>query len=121
MKIRIPKQYLVWIAVFVAALGYFVDVFDMWLFANLRVQSLTDLGLSGQSVTDSGLFILNCQQAGFLCGGFLWGLVISIMSFSTNAEQDFGNDSKSISIGNLRRSCWVSSNYSHDHGNASSF
>ena len=28
---------LAWFAVLVAGLGYFVDVFDMWLFSNFRV------------------------------------------------------------------------------------
>ncbi|MFN8390208.1 MAG: MFS transporter [Bdellovibrionota bacterium] len=64
-----------WLAVLVAALGYFVDVFDMWLFANFRVASLTALGLSGPALTDTGAFIINCQQTGFLLGGVVWGLM----------------------------------------------
>lgn len=65
----------VWIAVLVAALGYFVDVFDIWLFANFRIASLTDLGFSGDALVTEGAFLLNCQQAGLLIGGFVWGII----------------------------------------------
>ena len=34
-------------AVIVAALGYFVDVYDLILFGMVRISSLTDIGLSG--------------------------------------------------------------------------
>ncbi len=64
-----------WLAAAVAALGYFVDVFDMWLFSNLRVASLQSLGLSPEEVTRVGARILNFQQAGLLTGGFLWGIL----------------------------------------------
>lgn len=64
-----------WIAVLVAGLGYFVDVFDMWLFGNFRVASLQSLGLTGQELTDIGIWLLNWQQAGFLVGGFIWGIM----------------------------------------------
>jgi putative MFS transporter len=62
-------------AILVAALGYFVDVFDLWLFANFRVPSLTELGFSGQENTSNGAFLINCQQAGLLLGGFVWGIM----------------------------------------------
>jgi putative MFS transporter len=64
-----------WMAVFVAALGYFVDVFDMWLFSIYRVQSLTDMGYSGEELTNLGVTLINWQQAGFLIGGFFWGVL----------------------------------------------
>jgi putative MFS transporter len=65
----------VWITVLVAALGYFVDVVDLWLFSNLRVASLRDLGLSGEDVTNTGAFLLNTQQAGLLIGSIIWGVM----------------------------------------------
>jgi putative MFS transporter len=71
----IPSQRTAWFAVIVAALGYFVDVFDIWLFANFRIKSLTDLGLTGDELTTKGALILNCQQAGLLIGGFVWGIL----------------------------------------------
>ncbi|MFM8486020.1 MAG: MFS transporter, partial [Bacteroidota bacterium] len=41
-------------AVIVAALGYFVDIYDLLLFGFVRVKSLTELGFSGQELTDKG-------------------------------------------------------------------
>lgn len=64
-----------WLAVWVAALGYFVDVFDMWLFSNFRVASLQALGLSGDQITFVGAKLLNYQLAGFIVGGFVWGIL----------------------------------------------
>jgi putative MFS transporter len=64
-----------WFAVWVAALGYFVDVFDMYLFSNFRVKSLTSLGLTPEQVTLVGVKLFNWQQAGFLIGGILWGVL----------------------------------------------
>jgi putative MFS transporter len=66
---------LVWVTVIVAALGYFVDVVDLWLFANFRVASLRDLGLGPEEITNTGAYLLNCQQAGLLLGGVLWGIM----------------------------------------------
>jgi putative MFS transporter len=65
----------VWITVFVAAMGYFVDVTDLWLFSNLRVASLRDLGLSAEQVTDTGALLLNSQQIGLLVGSVIWGVM----------------------------------------------
>ncbi len=61
--------------VLVAALGYFVDVFDLILFSIVRVQSLKDIGLSGDQLLDDGVFIINCQMTGLLLGGILWGVL----------------------------------------------
>jgi predicted MFS family arabinose efflux permease len=61
-------------AVVVAALGYFVDIFDLLLFAVVRVPSLADLGYSKQQQTDLGVALLNFQMGGMLLGGLLWGV-----------------------------------------------
>ena len=61
--------------VIVAALGYFVDVYDLLLFNIVRVPSLHDLGLSEADVSLVGGRILNYQQAGLLIGGILWGIL----------------------------------------------
>lgn len=58
-----------------AALGYFVDLFDIVIFGVVRVTSLTDLGLKGQAITDWGILLLNLQMLGMLVGGFAWGLI----------------------------------------------
>lgn len=62
-------------AVVVAALGYFVDIYDLLLFGFVRVKSLRDLGFSGQALTDTGIALLNWQMAGMLLGGLLWGVL----------------------------------------------
>jgi len=61
--------------VIVAALGYFVDIYDLVLFSIVRVPSLKTLGFSGQSLIDNGVFLLNMQMAGMLVGGILWGVL----------------------------------------------
>ncbi len=61
--------------VIVAALGYFIDVYDLLLFNIVRVPSLKALGLSDGQVSLSGAHIYNWQQAGLLIGGFLWGVL----------------------------------------------
>ena len=62
-------------AVIVAALGYFVDIYDLLLFGFVRVKSLRDLGFEGQALTDTGIALLNWQMAGMLLGGLLWGVL----------------------------------------------
>jgi len=62
-------------AVVVAALGYFVDIYDLLLFSIVRVKSLTDLGLSGVELTDKGLLLINMQMAGMLIGGIFFGVL----------------------------------------------
>ncbi len=61
--------------VIVAALGYFVDIYDLVLFSIVRVPSLKSLGLSGQELIDNGVFLLNMQMAGMLIGGIIWGVL----------------------------------------------
>jgi len=63
------------IPVLVAALGYFVDIYDLILFSIVRVPSLKSLGLSGAELVDKGVFLLNMQMAGMLIGGILWGIL----------------------------------------------
>ena len=61
--------------VIVAALGYFVDVYDLLLFNIVRVPSLHELGLSEEQISSVGSKVYNWQQAGLLLGGFLWGIL----------------------------------------------
>jgi MFS family permease len=61
--------------VIVAALGYFVDIYDLVLFSIVRVPSLKSLGFSGQELIDNGVYLLNMQMAGMLIGGILWGVL----------------------------------------------
>lgn len=62
--------------VIVAALGYFVDIYDLLLFSIVRVTSLKSLGVSTQQgLLDKGIFLINAQMAGLLVGGILWGIM----------------------------------------------
>lgn len=63
------------LTILVAALGYFVDVFDLQLFSIVRVNSLNGLGLSPDNVTSTGAMLINWQMAGFLVGGIFWGVL----------------------------------------------
>jgi MFS family permease len=58
-----------------AALGYFVDLYDIVIFGVVRVVSLTDLGITGAANTSWGIDLLNLQMAGMLIGGVLWGVL----------------------------------------------
>jgi MFS family permease len=59
--------------VIVAALGYFVDIYDLVLFSIVRVPSLKSFGLQGKELIDYGVYLLNMQMIGMLLGGILWG------------------------------------------------
>ena len=61
--------------VIVAALGYFVDIYDLLLFGIVRTASLTDLGIVGQANRDQGEFLISMQMYGMLLGGILWGIL----------------------------------------------
>lgn len=72
---RVSLRPLFALPVIVSALGFFVDVYDMLIFSIVRVPSLQSLGLSETEVSRAGTFILNCQQAGLVLGGILWGVL----------------------------------------------
>lgn len=63
------------LAVLVAALGYFVDIYDLLLFSIIRVPSLTSLGLTKEQITIDGESIISWQMAGLLIGGIIWGVM----------------------------------------------
>ena len=64
------------VVVIVAALGYFVDIYDLILFGIVKNPSLTDLGLTDPSALfNKGNFILSMQMAGMLIGGIVWGVL----------------------------------------------
>lgn len=63
------------LTIIVAALGYFVDVFDLLLFTIVRVQSLKDIGVPEKDLLDAGVTIISWQMAGLLLGGLLWGVL----------------------------------------------
>lgn len=66
-------QYLFSMPVIIAALGYFVDIYDLQLFGIVRIPSLESLGLNATEVDTIGVTIINFQMIGLLLGGILWG------------------------------------------------
>lgn len=64
------------LAVVVAALGYFVDVYDLILFGMVRTKSLQGLGITEKAeLIDQGVYLFNMQMGGMLAGGVLWGVL----------------------------------------------
>lgn len=62
--------------VIVAALGYFVDLFDIALYAAVRVESLHSLGYTTEDeIFSQGIAIYNWGMVGMIIGGFLWGIL----------------------------------------------
>lgn len=72
---RGPGRRAVTMAVLIAALGYFVDIYDLLLFSIVRVRSLEDLGLDAAQIASEGETILQLQMFGMLLGGLLWGVL----------------------------------------------
>ncbi len=66
------------IAVIVAALGYFVDIYDLLLFTIVREPSLKALGVDlhdANAVLAASAKIINWQMIGLLLGGIIWGVM----------------------------------------------
>ena len=75
MNQKTTLQHLFSIPVIVAALGYFVDIYDLLLFGIVRIPSLRELGLSPEEISIVGKSIINWQMSGLLLGGILWGVL----------------------------------------------
>ena len=63
------------LAVLAAALGYFVDAYDLILYNIVRVQSLRGIGVPEEALLRTGVDLLNAQLVGMLVGGVLWGVL----------------------------------------------
>ena len=61
--------------ILVAALGYFVDIYDLLLFGIIRMPSLKSLGLDELHIKIVGEDILMWQMIGLLIGGVVWGVM----------------------------------------------
>jgi MFS family permease len=61
--------------VLVVALGYMVDMYDLFLFTMVRVPSLVDLGVGSDDMLHTGIYLLNLQMGGLLIGGIVWGIL----------------------------------------------
>lgn len=72
------KQYgLLSLPVIVAALGFYVDIFDLLLFGVVRKSSFAELGvgLSSAEVLSKGELTISIQLIGMVIGGIIWGII----------------------------------------------
>lgn len=63
------------LAVTVAALGYFVDIYDLILFGVVRDASLIAIGVPEAERAVVGENLMSIQMAGMLVGGIVWGVL----------------------------------------------
>ncbi|NOS92287.1 MAG: MFS transporter [Cyclobacteriaceae bacterium] len=63
------------VPVIVAALGYFVDIYDLLLFSIVRKPSLASMGVAEGDLFAQGEFLLQVQMTGLLVGGLIWGIM----------------------------------------------
>jgi MFS transporter, putative metabolite:H+ symporter len=79
-----PKPFSLFnVAIVVAALGYFVDIYDLLLFGIIRIPSLSEILASpnlskdalAELVKTQGESVISWQMGGLLIGGILWGVL----------------------------------------------
>jgi MFS family permease len=63
------------IPVIVAALGYFVDIYDLLLFSIVRIPSLRSMGVADAEMLAQGEYLIRAQMIGLLLGGIIWGVM----------------------------------------------
>jgi MFS family permease len=63
------------IAVIVAALGYFVDIYDLLLFTIVKKDSMLAVGATPASMLVDSTTVINRQMIGLLLGGIIWGVM----------------------------------------------
>lgn len=63
------------LAVLAAALGFFVDAYDLLLYSIVRNQSLVGIGVPAERMFGVGVDLFNAQLVGMLAGGVLWGVL----------------------------------------------
>ena len=70
---KVSKQQI--LLIIVAALGYFVDIYDLILFNIVKKSSLIDIGVLPENIENTGILLFNMQMTGMLIGGLLWGIL----------------------------------------------
>lgn len=63
------------LAILAAALGYFVDLYDILIFSIVRTKSLLGIGVAQEDLVSKGVLLLNMQMIGMLVGGIFWGIL----------------------------------------------
>jgi putative MFS transporter len=59
----------------IAALGYFVDIYDLIVFNVVKNSSLVALGADGETLKSHEILLFNLQMTGMLIGGLIWGII----------------------------------------------
>lgn len=72
---RLPTFGVFSLPVLVAALGYFVDIYDIVLIGMVGKTSLTDIGVTSEQLVATLGNLLGLQMVGMLIGGFVWGMI----------------------------------------------
>src|SRR5882724_9358164 len=73
---RPVKSYSIFnIVVIVAALGYFVDIYDLLLFTIVKAPSLRSIGSTDVTMLADSTHVINWQMFGLLIGGIIWGVL----------------------------------------------
>ncbi len=63
-----------WIVI-IAALGYFVDIYDLILYNVIKEDSLASIGIKGEAFKACEHVLFNWQMFGMMLGGLLWGIM----------------------------------------------
>lgn len=63
------------IVVIVAALGYFVDIYDLLLFTIVKAPSMKGVGSTDATMLVDSTHVINLQMVGLLVGGIIWGVL----------------------------------------------
>ena len=61
--------------VIVAALGYFVDIYDLLLFTIVKKSSMLGVGATDATLLSESTRVINWQMLGLLIGGIVWGVL----------------------------------------------
>lgn len=70
------RKYGIWsIPVLVAALGYFVDIYDLLLFTIVKKPSMIGVGSTDPTILADSTKVINWQMLGLLIGGIVWGVL----------------------------------------------
>ena len=63
------------LVVIVAALGYFVDIYDLLLFTVVKKESMLQVGSTDATLLGDSSRVINWQMIGLLLGGICWGML----------------------------------------------
>jgi putative MFS transporter len=65
------------LTIIIAALGYFVDIYELLLFSIVRKPSLIGIGVADENIAmlEASAKVINWQMIGLLIGGIVWGVL----------------------------------------------